>query len=272
MSIHPTAIIDPSAHVDGTADIGAYSVIGPEVVIGARCGIGPHVVIHRFTTVGAQSRVHAHACLGDVPQDTSFKDVPSHVHIGREVVVREGVTIHRGTKEGSVTEVGDGCFLMANSHLAHNVKLGRHVILANGVLLAGYVEVGERAFISGNCAIHQFVRVGRLAMVGGVAAITVDVPPFCVTRTGALNTLSGLNTVGLRRNGFSSEDRLSLRAAFHRVFRSGRNRRDVVASMRAEHPSPLVLEFLEFIAASKRGVCRPRRPSGRASGSAEDEI
>lgn len=265
MSIHPTALLDRSAQVDPTVEVGPYAVIGPEVVIGAHTQIGPHAVIHRFTTMGERCRVHAHACLGDAPQDMAFKDTPSYVRIGHDVVLREGVTVHRGTKEGTTTEVGDHCYLMANSHVGHNSILGHHVILANGVLLGGYVEVGDRAFISGNCAIHQFVRVGRLAMVGGVAAMSVDVPPFCVTRTGSLNTLAGLNTIGLRRNGISAEDRLALRAVFHRVFRSDRNRREVVAELRQAHPSPLVLEFLDFIAASKRGVCRPRRGSQSAA-------
>jgi UDP-N-acetylglucosamine acyltransferase len=259
MSIHPTALIDRAAQVDPTVEVGPYAVIGADVVIGAHTQIGAHAVIHRYTTVGERCRVHAHACLGDLPQDMAFKESPTYVRIGHDVVLREGVTVHRGTKEGTTTDVGDHCYLMANSHVGHNSILGHHVILANGVLLGGYVEVGDRAFISGNCAIHQFVRVGRLAMVGGVAAMSVDVPPFCVTRTGLLNSLAGLNTIGLRRNGISSEDRLALRAAFHRVFRSGRNRREVVAELRQEQPSPLVLEFLDFIAASKRGVCRPRR-------------
>jgi len=269
MSIHPTALIDRTAQVDASAEIGPYVVIGPNVIIGAGCQIGPHVVIHRYTTLGRNCRVHANACLGDVPQDLGFKESPTFVRIGNDVVMREGVTIHRGTKEGTVTEVGDGCYFMANSHLAHNVKLGSNVVLANGVLLAGYVEVGDRVFVSGNAAIHQFVRVGRLAMVGGESSISVDVPPFCVARTGALNTLSGLNTVGLRRAGLSSAERLALRAAYHRIFRSGRNRREVLAEVRSEQPSAPVLELLDFIAASKRGVCRPRRAGESASAETE---
>lgn len=259
MLLHPTAIIDRGAELGAGVEVGPYSIIGPDVVIGAGTVIAPHVVIHRYTTLGANCRVHAHAVIGDVPQDMAFKDTPTYTRVGDGVVMREGVTIHRGTKEGTVTVVGDGCFLMANSHVAHNCVLGRQVILANGVLLAGYVELGEKVFISGNAALHQFVRVGRLAMVGGESSLSVDLPPFCVARTGSVNTLAGLNTVGLRRAGLASAERLALRAAYHRLFLDYANRREAVAALREEQPMPVVRELLDFIATSKRGVCSPRR-------------
>ena len=262
MRIHPTAIVDPSAHLGPGVDVGPFAVIGPEVQVGAACQIGPHAVIHRYVTLGEHSQVHAHAVLGDLPQDLAFKEAASHVRIGRNVVIREGVTIHRGTKEGTVTEVGDGCFLMANSHLAHNVKLGQGVIVANNALLAGYVEVGDKAFISGNTSIHQFVRIGRLAMVGGAAGLSADLPPFCIAHPLSVNELAGLNTVGLRRNGFSSPDRLALRQVFHRLFRSGTNRRQALAQLSEENLAPAARELVDFVAVSKRGVCHARRRAG----------
>lgn len=270
MNLHPTAIIDAQAELGEAVEVGPYAVIGPAVSIGAGTVIGPHVVIHRYTTLGANCRVHAHACLGDIPQDLAFKDAPTYVRVGDGVVLREGVTIHRGTKEGTVTEVGDGCYLMANSHLAHNVKLGRKVILANGALLAGYVEVGDQAFISGNAAVHQFVRIGRLAMVGGGGSISVDIPPFCTTRTGAYNVLAGLNTVGLRRNGFLPEDRLALRGAYRLLFRSGLPWPEALDQLQTRFPAGPVQEWIAFIRASKRGICRPTRKPGDASGGAEE--
>lgn len=269
MTIHPTALIDPSAKLGVGVVVGPYAVIEADVAIGAGSTVGPHAVICRYTTLGERCRVHAHAVIGDTPQDLGFREVVSHTRIGNDVVMREGVTIHRGTKEGTVTEVGDGCFLMANSHLAHNVQLGRQVILANGVLLAGYVEVGDKCFIGGNSAVHQFCRIGRLAMVGGGVSLSVDAPPFCMVRTGSLNELAGLNTVGLRRSGIGSEARLALRSAFHRIFVSGSNRKETLAALRQEGASGPVLELIDFVAGSKRGVCHTRRGPATEAGETE---
>lgn len=259
MSIHPTALVDPSASLGAGVTIGPYAVIEGDVTVGAGTTIGSHAVICRYTTLGERCRVHAHAVIGDTPQDLGFRDVPSYTRIGNDVVLREGVTIHRGTKEGTTTEVGDGCFLMANSHLAHNVQLGKQVILANAVLLAGYVVVGDKCFIGGNSAAHQFCRIGRLAMVGGGVSLSVDAPPFCMVRTGSLNEVAGLNTVGLRRSGITSEERLALRAAFRRIFLSGSNRKEVLAALRQDGACGPVLELIDFVATSKRGVCHSRR-------------
>ena len=270
MSIHPTALVDASAELGEGVEVGPYSVIGPQVKIGAGTVIGPHVTIHRYTTLGANCRVHDHAAIGDTPQDLSFRDVVSYTRVGDGVVMREGVTIHRGTKEGSVTEVGDGCFFMANSHVGHNGKLGRQVILANGVLLAGHVEIGDKAFLSGNVMVHQFCRIGRLAMLSGGMGASCDVPPFCTTLMLSRNTLAGLNTVGLRRNGVSSEDRLALRAAYHLLFRSRHLLREAVALLQQQHVSGPARELADFIATSKRGVCTAERQSAAAPADGED--
>ena len=261
MAIHPTALIDSTAVIDASAHIGPYAVIGPEVQIAAGVDLGPHAVVLSHTRIGKGCRIHAHAVVGDAPQDVAFSGEPSWVDIGEGVVIREGVTIHRGTKPDSATRVGDGCFLMANSHLAHNVELGRRVIVANGALLAGYVVVGDGAFISGNAAIHQFCRVGRLAMIAGSSAISRDVPPFCTTYAGAYNEVVGLNTVGLRRAGFSPEDRLHVKRAFALYYRQGLRPAEAVARIRAEWPTGPARAFADFAADSKRGLCAlSRRP------------
>jgi UDP-N-acetylglucosamine acyltransferase len=209
--------------------------------------------------MGRDCVVHAGAVLGETPQDLAFKPVPSTVEIGDRCVIREGVTIHRGTAEGSVTRTGNDCYLMANSHLAHNVTLGNQVILANGVLLAGYVEVGDRAFLSGNAVVHQFVRIGRLAMLGGLSGISQDVPPFCTTESGVVNRLAGLNTVGLKRAGIPPETRTALKQAFRILFRSGLTRTTAVADLRSGPDlPPEVEEVLRFVEGSKRGVCSGR--------------
>ncbi len=267
MNLHPTAIIDASAQLGEGVDVGPYAVIGADVVVGPGTVIGPHAVIHRYTTLGARCQVHAHTSIGDTPQDLSFRDAVTYTRIGDGVVLREGVTIHRGTKEGTTTELGDGCFLMANSHVAHNATLGKNVILANGVLLAGYVEIGDKAFLSGNAMVHQFCRVGRLAMLSGGMGASCDVPPFCTTMMLSRNELVGLNTIGLRRNGFSAEERLALRAAFHTLFRSSLLLRDAVKLLQDAHAAGPVRELADFIAASKRGVCKV----GRGSRSAPDQ-
>lgn len=256
MSIHPTAIVNSGAQLGANVTIGPYCVIEADVKIGDNTLIGPHVTILPYTTIGAGCNIHANAVLGDLPQDTGFKDAVSYVRIGANCVIREGVTIHRGTKPETETVAGDGCYLMANSHLAHNVRLGNGVILANGALLAGYVEVGDRAFISGNAVIHQFCRVGRLAMLGGGGAISKDLPPFCIVRYSQINALAGLNIVGLRRGGISAPDRIAIKRAFHIVYQSGLNVTQSVARIRAESPTGVVLEFCEFIETSKRGICR----------------
>ena len=267
MSIHPTALVDSKAELGQEVEVGPFAVIEGGVRIGDRCVIGPHAVIRRFTTLGAGCRVHPGACLGDEPQDLGFKGGESFVRVGANCILREGVTIHRGTKEGTATVTGDNCFLMANSHLAHNVVLGNNVIMANGAVLGGYVEVGDRAFISGNVAVHQFVHVGTLAMLGGVGAITKDVPPFCTTRTAGLNDIAGLNVVGMRRAGLSPADRLAVRQAFKLLYRSGWNVSQALERLKSEFPEGPVRVMWEFIEASKRGLC----PYGGGDGEDGDE-
>jgi UDP-N-acetylglucosamine acyltransferase len=256
MSIHPSAVVEKGAKLGADVVVGPFAFVDRDTEIGDRCVIGPHAVIHAHTRIGAGSRVHAGAVLGDIPQDVAFKPgTISRVEIGANCTIREGVTIHRGTKPDTATVTGDGCFLMANSHLGHNVKLGQGVILANGALLAGYVEVGDRAFISGNAAIHQFVHIGRLAMTSGCSVITKDLPPFCTARGASLNHVAGLNVVGMRRAGMSPQDRQAVRLAFKVLYRSGLNVSQAVDRLRRDFPDGPAREFREFVEGSKRGIC-----------------
>ncbi|MGQ9663116.1 MAG: acyl-ACP--UDP-N-acetylglucosamine O-acyltransferase [Kiritimatiellia bacterium] len=253
--IHPTAVVESGAEIGQNVRIGAFAYIEAHTQIGDGCAIGPHASVFKYATIGPGTRVHAGARIGDIPQDLSYRGAESFVRIGAHCVIREGVTIHRGTKPGSVTEVGDNCFLMAYSHVAHNVRLGPRVILANGALLAGYVEAGERAFVSGNAAVHQFVKIGKLAMVGGGAMVTKDVPPFCTLRPGGLNNVAGINVIGLRRAGYSAEERETIRQAFKRLYRSGLNVSQAYAVLRAEFPTGPASEIWAFIEKSTRGIC-----------------
>ena len=265
--IHPTAVIEPGVELGEGVTVGAFTYIGHSVKIGDRCTINPHVTILPYTTLGAGCKVHSGAVLGDVPQDLAFKDEASFVRIGENCVIREGVTIHRGTKAGTVTEIGDRCLFMAQSHAAHNVKVGNDVIVANGALLAGYVEVGDRTFISGNCLVHQFTRIGRLAMMSGGSAVQKDVLPFCITRSVSPNTIMGLNVVGLRRAGFTASDRRDLKQALKVLYSSGLNISQATDELE-QAESALVQEWCQFIRSSKRGICKFFK---RSSQSEEDD-
>jgi UDP-N-acetylglucosamine acyltransferase len=258
--IHPTAVVHPDVRLPDSVRVGAFSIIDADVEVGADCVIGPRATLLSGLRMGARNRVFPGAVLGGEPQDVAFSGTPSFVEVGDDNVFREGVTVHRGTKEGSVTRIGSHCYLMANSHVGHNVQLADRVILGNGCLLSGYVEVGERAFCSGNTSIHQFCRIGRLAMVSGACVVSKDVPPFCIMQTGALNTLAGLNVVGLRRAGVSADQRAELKEAYRLLFRAGLNVRQAVTQLTSMFPDGPVAELWQFAEQSKRGIC-----SGRTS-------
>jgi len=253
MSIHPTAIISPKAQIDPSAEIGPYVVIDGEVTVGPNCRIFPHVHITGYTTLGANNEIHACAVIGDAPQDLAFKNERSYVRIGDNNVFREGVTVHRGTQTETVTTIGNNCFFMANSHVAHNCTIADRVIVANNSAIAGHVYVGEGTFISANVGIHQFVRIGRFCMVAATTRMTMDLPHFMM---GYGNSgIVGINRVGLRRAGFLSQQITDIRAAFRFLFRSGINMTKAVAQLEAKNPQGPVRELLDFIKApSKRGI------------------
>jgi len=255
MKIHSAACVSGSAVLGTGVEVGPFAVIGDGVRVGSGCRIGPHAVLYPGTELGERCVVHAHAVIGDVPQDLSFEPVESRVVVGAGTIMREGVTIHRGTRPGSVTEVGRSCFLMANSHIAHNCRVGDRVIMANGVLLAGYVEVGAGAFLSGNCLVHQFTRIGSLVMMGGGSTVTKDVPPCCTVPNLKLNRVVGLNVVGMRRAGLTPEDRLAVKRAFAILYRSGLNVSQAVEAIRAASSSGAARDFAEFVSRSTRGIC-----------------
>lgn len=266
--IHPAAIVEPGAELGTDVSVGPFSFIEAGAKIGDGCRIGPNVTIFRYAVIGRKVRIHANAVIADEPQDLGFEGLESFARVGDNCWIREGVTIHRGAKAGTFTEVGEGCLLMANSHVAHNARLGSRVIMANGALLAGHVEVGDRAFLSGNCGIHQFTRIGRLALVTGSTVATKDVPPFCITRHCHSNVVGALNVVGMRRAGFTAQERTDIRRAFKVLYCSGLNITQAVAQIETDFPSGPAHEFVDFIRASKRGICRY---SGHAGGKEAEE-
>lgn len=251
--IHPTATIHPQAKLDATVRVGPHAVIDEGVVLGAECVVGPHVYLTGQTTIGAKNSFHAGCVIGDAPQDLKYKNDPTRLRIGDGNVFREHVTVHRSNKLEEDTVIGSNNFLMANCHVGHNCLLGDHIIIVNGALLAGHVTVQDRAFISGNCLIHQFTRIGTLSMMQGKAGVGQDLPPFTIA-TG-INTICGLNVVGLRRAGLTPEQRLELKRLYHHLFRSGKNLRDAVAEAQKTFSSAPAKILLEFVATAKRGVC-----------------
>jgi UDP-N-acetylglucosamine acyltransferase len=251
--IHSTAVIHPKAQVHSTARIGPYVVVDADVVVGPECELGPHVYLTGVTRIGARNRFHAGCVIGDAPQDLKYRGEPSEVRIGDNNTFREHVTVNRSSGISEDTVVGDGCFFMANSHVGHNSVIGNRVIMANGALLGGHTVVGDSAFISGNCLVHQFTRVGMCAMMQGGSAISKDLPPFTIARGD--NGMCGLNVVGLRRGGINAEERLELKRLYHFLFRSGKKLRFAVEEARGQFSSERSRQLLEFVAASKRGIC-----------------
>lgn len=253
MTVHRTAVIAEGAIVHETADIGPFAVIGPNVKIGAGTKIGAHCVIDGDTTIGDNCHIFAGAAIGLEPQDLKYKNEPTGVIIGNNCVIREYVTIHRATQEGYTT-LGDNCFLMNYSHIAHNCKVGNGVIMANNTTLAGYVEVGDGAVFAGMVILHQFIKVGRFCMLGGMTGSRVDLPPFtlCDGRPGMVR---GLNIIGLRRNKMGPDKRSAIKQAYKLLYRSGLNHTQAIAKIKEELPKFEELdEVCDFFANSKRGV------------------
>ncbi len=254
MPIHSTAVIDPRSEIASDVEIGPYVVIDGPVKIKRGTRVMAHAVLTGWTEIGEDNEIHPGAVLGDAPQDMAYKGQETYLRIGDHNIIREHVQIHRGTAAGSATVIGSHNFLMATSHVGHNCKLGDHVILANGALLGGYVVVGDHVFISGNCVVHQFVRIGDFALMRGLSATSRDVPPFAIIDW--QHTVRGVNVVGLKRAGFDEKRVRAIRHAFRILFRKGRNISLAVKEVKKTHGANTdVSALLEFIEASKRGVC-----------------
>jgi UDP-N-acetylglucosamine acyltransferase len=255
INIHETAVVSPDAELGEGVVVGPHAVVCEQVKLGAGTQIGPHAVIHPFATLGEECRVHAGAVIADLPQDLAFDGSESYVEVGARSVLREGVTIHRGTKPGTVTRVGNDCFLMGFTHVAHNACLGNRVISAQSAAFGGYVQVGDGVFASANVLVHQFCRIGRLAMLGGASGISKDVPPFCTAASMRRNRVSGLNVVGMRRAGLKPEERKAIKHVYATIYQKGLTVSDAVKQLRDETDDALTVEMCDFIEASERGIC-----------------
>jgi UDP-N-acetylglucosamine acyltransferase len=269
MNIHPTATVHPRAELAEGVSVGPYTVIGEHVRVGVGTAIGPHAVIEGWTSVGQHCDIAAGAALGGPPQDLKYRGQRSFLRIGEHTCIREYVTIHRSAEEDSVTSIGAHDFLMAYTHVAHDCRLGDHVIMVNYAGLSGYVEVEDRAFISGHNAVHQFVRIGFLAMVSGASRVVKDVPPFMIAE-GNPTRIRGLNVVGMRRLGLTPQVRGELRRAYRLLYRSGLNTAQALDSIRREGlTSHEVQRLITFIEGTKRGICAGLRPGKQKETEAE---
>jgi UDP-N-acetylglucosamine acyltransferase len=253
-SVHSTALVSSSAVIGEGVTVGPFAIIGEDCEIGDGCTIAARATLERYVTLGRNVSVGIGSVLGGDPQDLKFKGEKTTVEIGDGTVIREYSTINRGTSHSYKTSVGKNCFLMSYVHLAHDCHVGDGSILANGVQLAGHVTVESKVGIAGLSAVHQFVRIGRNSFVGGCTRVAQDVPPF-LRAVGNPMKLYGLNTVGLRRNGFDEDTLLSLKRAYRLFFRSDLNISQ--ARKRAEEElaiTPEVRELITFIESSTRGI------------------
>ncbi len=253
--IAPTARIHPDAIIGPGTQIGEYCVIESDVSIGARCLLEPYVYVKRWTVMGDENEISAGTSLGTDPLDKTFSGQRSYLRIGSRNKIREHYTISRGTQPESETRIGDGNYIMTSGHIAHNCALGDGIVVASCALLAGYVEVESQAFISGGVVIHQYSKIGRLAMIGGNTRVNSDLPPFFLYSDFNV-AAKGLNLFGLKRAGFSLEEIRAIKSAYRILYRSGLKQEDALARIEMELPFEHTRHLVEFVRASRRGICR----------------
>ncbi len=269
MRIHPTAIIDPKAELDTTVEVGPFCIIDAHVRVAADCRLYQGVYLTGWTQIGPGCELHPGVIVGHAPQDTKYSGERSYCRIGPGTVLREYVTIHRGTEPESETVVGKNCFLLGGSHVAHNCRVGSEVTLINNALLGGYVEIGDRTTIGGAAAVHQFVRVGELAMVAGMARIDQDIVPFALTDT--TGRIAGINRIGLRRAEFPLDHIRDIREAYRTLFGQGLLFREAVNRLARVVKTPPGQRLLQFVQAkSLRGFARRAKPPTKSLNSGKE--
>lgn len=254
--IHKFSSVHPDAQIGNNVEIGPFSTIEADVIIGDGTWIGPNVTIMNGARLGSNCQVFPGAVISAIPQDLKYEGELTTVEIGDETTIRECVTINRGTKAYGKTVIGKKGLIMAYVHIAHDCIIGDHVILVNSVALAGHVEIGNWSIVSGLSAVHQFVKIGEHAMVGGGAMVRKDVPPF-ITAAGEPVTYAGVNSVGLKRRGFSSVDVNLIQDVYRIIYQSGRNISQALEVVKREHNAdPTVSRIIDFIESSTRGLIR----------------
>jgi UDP-N-acetylglucosamine acyltransferase len=260
MTIHPTAIVDSEARLSENVSIGPYAVVEADVEVGEGTAIGAHAVLKTGLRLGKRVTVNEAAVLGGLPQDLKFSGARSYAVVEDGATIREFATIHRSAHEDGVTRVGRNCFIMSYGHVAHDCDIGEDAIVASYSALAGHIRIGRKAFVSGGAVIHQFTRVGELAMVGGCSKVNLDVPPFVIV-DGVPARVVGLNTVGLRRDGVSTEEVRTLKRAYRALFREKRPLEQALSHLDGLD-GELAAKMAAFFRGSERGVCRARTAKG----------
>jgi len=264
--VHPTALVEEGARLGRGVRIGPFCTVGPHTDLGDGCELVSHVVVAGHTRVGARTKIFPFASIGHAPQDLRYKGEPTTLTIGVDCIIREGVTMNTGTPNGTgKTIVGDRCFFLTQSHVAHDCRVGDNVILTNNAMLAGHCKIGDFAIIGGGAGIHQFVRIGPHAFIGGLSGVENDVIPYGMV-LGNRAYLAGLNIIGLRRRGFSRDQIHDLRRAYRLLFAQEgtlAERVEDVAEEFSKHPT--VHEILDFIRdGGDRAICTPREALGPA--------
>ena len=253
MSIHPSAIIDPKAEIGTDVEIGPLAVIEADVVIGEGCKIHSNSVLANGTRLAKNVQIFPGAVIGTAPQDLKYAGEITTAEIGENTVIREFCTVNRGTAHSGKTIVGADCLLMAYSHVAHDCRIGNKVILANACNMGGHVDIGDWVVVGGMVAIHQFVRIGEHAMIGGKYRVTQDIPPYCLAGGWDLK-YEGLNSIGLKRRGFTAEQRKAIKDAYKLIYQSELLRTEALKKLKESDITPEVRKIIEFFENSERGV------------------
>jgi UDP-N-acetylglucosamine acyltransferase len=263
--IHPTAVVDSQAELGQGVEIGPFSVVEAGVILGDGCKLDARCSVKSRTTLGKNNEIGEGSVIGGRAQHAHVQDPGGKLVLGDNNRIRENVTLHRGWANDAVTTIGNDNLFMVGSHVGHDSRVGNRCIVVNHVLLAGHVQVEDQAYLGGAVAIHQFCRIGRLAMIGGMAKITQDVPPFVMVDGGGVAQVVGLNKVGLRRSGYSPEEIVQLKQAYRVIYREALRWSEVLEILQADFSTGPAAAFHEFLKAGNRGFTQERRISHKAT-------
>lgn len=263
--IHPTAIVDPRAELGRDVGVGPLCIIEADTVIGDGCTLEARAIVKSRTILGEDNQIGEGAVLGGRAQHVQIQEPGGTLVIGNSNRIRENATVHRGWSNDGTTTIGDHCYLMVNAHVGHDCRIGSHCILVNNCMIGGHVHIEDRAYVSGGSAVHQFCRIGKLAMIGGLAKIVQDVPPFVMVEGAGTAEIVGLNKVGLRRNGYKTDEILQLKEAYRVIYRQGLRWKEVLEILARDFNTGPAAAFYEFLKSGKRGFVQERRLSSKAT-------